>query len=181
MALLATILQGALAGAFVGGAISGAMGVRAASREANRIDGAEDLNHEFVLPVMELQTHVGVAPTARLVRLLNHLCQLSAVVGSGVSRKVLLTTADEAHRKRQAVLIEVSKLWARHVTADTPDAAATKLQELFDSIKERTNQLVNNVDVAVDRQCGASALPNPNATEQEDEPRPAQQLPVESA
>lgn len=157
MALLGTILQGALAGAFVGGAISGAVGLRGAASAANRIDGAADLEPDLVVPIMELQTHTGVEATRRLVKLLNHLCQLARVSGSGASRKVLLTTADEAHRKRQAIHMEVSRLWAAHVTADTPDGTATKLQALFGGIKEQANRLVNNIDVTVDSVCGASA------------------------
>lgn len=169
MALLGTIVQGALAGAFVGGAISGAMGLRTAASAANRIEGADDLAPDLVLPVMELQTHIGVEPTRRLVKLLNHLCQLARVSGSGASRKVLLTAADEAHRKRQAIHMEVSRLWAAAVTADTPDATATKLQALFGGLKEQTNRVVNNIDVTVDAVCGASAsaLPSKPVPEQE--------------
>ena len=172
MALMSTILQGALAGAFVGGAISGAMGLRSASTSANRIDGAEYMHPDLVLPVMELQTHIGVNTTRRLVKLLNQLCQLASVSGSGASRKVLLTAADDAHRKRQAIHMEVSKLWANSVQSDTPDSVATKLQDLFKTVNDQTNRIVNNIDVTVDSMCGssASALLNkelPDRTESE--------------
>jgi len=156
MALLFSILQGALAGAVLGGAISGVSALTLTSPDY-KVEGATHLPPYFAVHIMELQTMVGVQTTQRLVKLLDALCQLSDVTNVKSTPRVLLHAVKEAHRKRQNIHMEINRLWEAHIDSQS-HKAAEKVQLLFQTIEEEVNKIVNNIDVTSELACGHVSL-----------------------
>jgi len=149
---LGKVAIGFIVGGIIGGSIMGVPELLSTSSACSVI-GAEHLtqDNDICVPLAELQAHLKVDNTARFVTLLDRMAQLSSIMASGASAKVARQTQNAIHRMRLDVRNEANKLWtAAANNADMSDAVNARLEQLFSSIDEWVNRLVNNVDVAID-------------------------------
>lgn len=149
---LGRVLMGGIVGALIGVGITGAPLLLSASSSCSVV-GAEHLvqDHDISVPLAELQAHLKVDNTARLVKLLDRMAQLSNITSSGVSAKVAHQTQNVMHRMRLDVRTETNKLWkTAAANTDMSDGVNARLEELFSTIDEWVNRLVNNMDVAIE-------------------------------
>jgi len=148
-----TVMMGVLIGGLVGGGITG-VPLLLSSSSACSVVGAETLTQDntIAVPLAELQAHLKVDTTARLVKLLDRLAQLSNIVASGASAKVAHQTQNTVHRMRLDIRAEANKLWKTAASnQDLSDGVNARLEQLFSAVDEWVNCLVNNVDVAIDQ------------------------------
>lgn len=149
---LGKVALGVLVGGILGGGIVGLPELLSTSSACSVI-GAEHLtqDNDICVPLAELQAHLKVDNTSRFVTLLDRMAQLSNIVASGASAKVAQQTQNAIHRMRLNVRNEANKLWTGAANdKDLSDAVNARLEQLFSTIDEWVNRLVNNVDVAIE-------------------------------
>jgi hypothetical protein len=174
---LERLINGALIGALVG------MGISATSDASSRITQRhlkdyENLDGEGANLAFQVQTEFGEEATKRLIKRMDTLASLAAIMeaGNDIDIEVILATADRAHYVYERIRKHVNLLIS--VDTESPHSKGTLSQVI-----EWAQCQASNIDVLVRQKGGVTSPPvpcefeeaKPAAAEAEKESAPAPQ------
>lgn len=152
---LERLINGALIGALVG------VGISATSDAASRITQRhlkdyENLDPEGANLAFQVQTEFGEEATKRLIKRMDTLASLAAIMDAGndIDIEVILATADRAHHVHDRIRKRVNTL----ISMDTESATS---KTTLSQILEWAQCQASNIDVLVRQKGGVTSPPVP--------------------